>query len=96
MQNDVLYNQVMKKILVIEIGMDENMDPIITGANMLPSEVMQPGMLPLVAFQHLYVENAFDTYTSSTQIGYESGDFYFRGAFNIIADTVNNEWTIAE
>lgn len=96
MQNDILYNKVMKKILVIEIGMDENMDPVITGANMKPSEVMQPEMLPIITFQHLYVEGAFDTYATAEQIGYESGDFVIRGAFSIVADTVNNEWTLAE
>ena len=96
MQNDVLYNQVMKKILVIEIGTDENMDPVITGANMKPSEVMQPGMLPIFAFMHIYIEGVFDDYGLSGQFGYENGDFTIHGVFNdIIADTVNDEWIFA-
>lgn len=95
MQNDILYNQVMKKILVIDVTIGEDMNPAIVGANMKPSEVMQPGMMPIIAFQHMYVEGAFDSYASPTQIGYESGDFYIRGAFDIVADTVNNEWVLA-
>lgn len=96
MQNDTLYNHVMKKILVIELGIDENEDPTITGANMKPSEVMQPEMLPVLAFQHMYVEDTFDSYMTAEQIGYENGDFLIHGAFTIVADTVNNEWILAE
>lgn len=55
MQNDVLYNSVMKKIFIIEMtyGTPEGEDdPVssITGFNMEPDEVLAPGNLPLIGF----------------------------------------------
>ena len=99
MQNDILYNQVMKKILIIDMGLDENNQPIITGANMKPSEVLQYNMLPIVGFVRMAYGGGevFDMfgyyeYIPETSIGLKS--LYME--FLIASDTVNNEWILSE
>ena len=53
MQNDPLYNKIMKKIFIIEVTSETpegESDPVstVTYFNMAPDEVMAPGNLPLI------------------------------------------------
>ena len=55
MQNDPLYNKIMKKIFIIEITSEtpegESFPELsVTAFNMEPDEVMAPGNLPLIGF----------------------------------------------
>lgn len=95
MQNDTLYNKVMKKILVIEAGIVEGA-PVVTGANMKPSEVIQPGMLPVICFIHFYADDENDMYFNSESIGFDTGVFTISTSMiTVIADSGTNTWVIA-
>ena len=106
MQNDVLYNSVMKKIFIIEITSEtpegEN-DPVpsVTYFNMEPDEVMAPGNLPLIGF--CVWKDADNSYTGYIGVasfyladdGTAASIFLLDGP-QIDADLTNNVWKIHE
>lgn len=106
MQNDVLYNSVMKKIFIIEITSETpegESDPVasVTYFNMAPDEVMAPGNLPLIGF--CVWKDADNSYTGYVGIvsfyladdGSAASIFPFDGPA-IDADLINNVWKIHE
>lgn len=106
MQNDPLYNKIMKKIFIIEITSETpegELSPVIavTDFNMEPHEVMAPGNLPLIGFCVWK-----DTDNSST--GYvniasfyvaddgSAASIFMQDGPQIDADLTNNVWKLHE
>ena len=104
MQNDVLYNSIMKKIFIIEIESEtpdgeETPTSTITNFNMKPSEVLDYGNLPLIGF--CVWHDADNSYTGVVGVA----SFYFaddKSALSIFlldgpqidADISNDTWGI--
>lgn len=106
MQNDVLYNKIMKKIFIIEITSETpegESDPVpaVTYFNMEPDEVMAPGNLPLIGFcVWKDKDNSYTGYESVASFyvaddGSAASIFMVSGP-QIDADLTNNVWKIHE
>lgn len=106
MQNDTLYNKVMKKIFIIEITSETpegESDPKleVTYFNMAPDEVLAPGNLPLIGFcVWKDKDESFTEYIEITSFylnddGSEAAIFIMNGA-QIDADLTNNVWKMSE
>lgn len=106
MQNDVLYNSVMKKIFIIEVTSETpegESDPVasVTYFNMAPDEVLAPGNLPLIGFCVWKDKDNSTTAFDGIAAFYMNDD---RSAAAIItlsgpsfdADLTNNVWKIHE
>lgn len=106
MQNDPLYNKIMKKIFIIEITSetpDGELSPTIevTSFNMEPDEVMAPGNLPLIGF--CVWKDKDDSSTGYIEVasflvkddGSAASIFLLDGP-QIDADLTNNVWKIHE
>ena len=106
MQNDVLYNKVMKKIFIIELTVETpegELAPVIevTHFNMAPDEVMAPGNLPLIGFCVVKIKDT--SYTEYDTIGsfYVADDLSEASILllsgpQIDADLTNNVWKLHE
>ena len=100
MQNDPLYNKVMKKIFIISVLWENNI-PSIVNANMLPSEILLPGSLPVVGVVIMSDPDygATDYMTiSQWEIADDGTSVFFTTAdgFQIDADIANNTWKVHE
>ena len=106
MQNDTLYNKVMKKIFIIEIISETpegESDPVLSVAsfNMAPDEVMAPGNLPLIGFEVFKdVDQNYTGYIAGATF-YVADDgstasIYVPDGPQIDADLTNNVWKIHE
>lgn len=106
MQNDPLYNKIMKKIFIIELTSETpegESDPVleVTYFNMAPNEVMAPGNLPLIGF--CVLKNKDDSSTGYTEVasffvkddGSAASIFIMDGP-QIDADLTNNVWKLHE
>lgn len=106
MQNDTLYNKVMKKIFIIEITSEtpegESFPELsVTDFNMEPDEVMAPGNLPLIGFcVWKDVDDSSTRYINIASFyvkddGSQASIFMADGP-QIDADLTNNVWKIHE
>ena len=106
MQNDTLYNKVMKKIFIIEITTETpegELSPVteVTYFNMEPTEVMAPGNLPLIGFCIWKdVDNSDTGYVSgldfSTADDGSAASIYIPNGPQIDADLTDNVWKMHE
>lgn len=106
MQNDVLYNSVMKKIFIIEITSEtpegESFPVLsVTYFNMEPDEVLAPGNLPLIGF--CVWKDKDDSSTGYIEVAsfYIKDDgsvasIFLQDGPQIDADLTNNVWKLHE
>ena len=106
MQNDTLYNKVMKKIFIIEITSETPEGELtpgfaITYFNMKPDEVLAAGNLPLIGFcVWKDKDNSYTGYIGVSSFytaddGSAASIFLMDGP-QIDADLTNNVWKIHE
>ena len=106
MQNDPLYNKIMKKIFIIEVTSETpegETDPVssVTYFNMAPDEVMAPGNLPLIGFEVWKdVDQSYTGYIGGATF-YVADDGSAASIFvpdgpQIDADLTNNVWKLHE
>lgn len=106
MQNDTLYNKVMKKIFIIEVTSETpegESDPVreVTYFNMAPDEVLAPGNLPFIGFfvvkdkdNSVIVYEGIATFYMKAD-GTEAAIFTLSGT-SFDADLTNNVWKLHE
>ena len=106
MQNDTLYNKVMKKIFIIEVTAEtpegeETPVAEVTYFNMKPDEVLAPGTLPLIGFGIWKdKDNDYTGYVTAASF-YVADDLSAASVFMLDgpqfdADLTNNVWKIHE